>query len=82
MEKKGTRKIDELGRIVIPADIRKSLEINVGDFVEFFVDYSQNSVIIKKYSSSCVFCGSHSNLNNFNEKSICSDCISKISNLG
>lgn len=81
MEKKGTRRIDELGRLVIPISIRKAFDINVGDQVEFFVDYSQNSIIIKKYNNSCTFCGSSSNLTSFNEKFICHNCISKISSL-
>lgn len=81
MEKKGTRHIDELGRLVIPITIRKALDINVGDTVEFFVDYSQNSIIIKKYNNSCTFCGSYDHLKSLGGKYICHDCISKISSL-
>lgn len=81
MEKKGTRRIDDLGRLVIPSDIRKYFNINSGDSVEFFVDYSQKSIIIKKYNDSCSFCGSMNSLSSFKEHFICSDCIEKISSL-
>ena len=81
LEKKGTRRIDELGRLVIPISIRKAFDINVGDHVEFFVDYSQNSIIIKKYNNSCTFCGSSDHLKSLGGKYICHDCISKISSL-
>ena len=81
MEKYGTRRIDELGRVVVPADIRKSLDINDGDKLEIFVDYSQNSIIIKKYNTSCSFCGSSTSVKSFSGKPICEDCINKISSM-
>ena len=78
MEKKGTRRVDGLGRIVLPADIRQFLCINIGDYVEFFVDYKENMVIIRKYGGSCIFCNSVENLKNFDNKLVCEKCISKI----
>ena len=82
MEKKGARRIDSLGRVVLPMEIRKLLNINSGDYVEFFVDNMENKVIIKKYNESCIFCGSTRDLKNFDSKFICDECISGITKLG
>ena len=68
------RQIDKLGRLVLPSDIRKSLGIvNGEDSVEFFVE--DDTVIIKKYRPSCVFCGSPENILNFNGQTICEKCM-------
>lgn len=70
------KKIDEMGRIVIPKPIRKTINAEIGDSLQFFVD--GDSIIVKKYSLSCVFCGSESDLTELNEKHICAECISKL----
>lgn len=67
------RKIDELGRIVIPQGIRKALEIQSGDSVELCMEGDQ--LVIRKYTSTCVFCGSREQLLRFEEKHICQDCL-------
>ena len=54
------RKVDELGRIVIPKEIRDKNEIDVGDPIEIFVEGS--SIILKKYKPNCVLCGSRKDL--------------------
>lgn len=73
------RKVDELGRIVIPMELRTKLGIAEKDSLEIFVD--GNSIILKKYTSSCTFCGSNRNLLSFDDKLICAKCKEKISNL-
>ena len=73
------RKVDELGRIVIPMELRNKLDIEERDALEIFVDGS--SIILKKYASSCTFCGSEKDLLTFNGKLICSKCKEKLSNL-
>ena len=73
------RKVDELGRIVIPMELRNKLNIEEKDPLEIFVDGS--SIILKKYSSSCTFCGGEKDLVTFNDKLICSKCREKLSNL-
>lgn len=73
------RKVDELGRIVLPMELRTKLGIAEKDSLEIFVD--GNSIILKKYTSSCTFCGSSKNLLTFDDKLICSKCKEKISNL-
>lgn len=70
------RKIDELGRIVLPIELRKSLDINVKDPVEIFVDNER--IILQKYSPACIFCGNVDNVAFFNGKRICADCLDAI----
>ena len=74
-----TRKIDELGRIVLPIEIRKNLDINSRDAVEIFVD--ADKIILKKYHPACIFCGNASDVKHYGEKLICTSCIEKIKNL-
>ena len=49
------RRVDEVGRIVLPMEIRKSLNIDTRDPVEIFVD--SNQIILRKYEPACIFCG-------------------------
>lgn len=70
------RKIDELGRIVIPIELREKLEIDVKDQIEIYVD--NDKIVLKKYEPSCIFCGNTKELVNYKDKLVCSKCISKI----
>ena len=77
MKSTGTfRKVDELGRIVLPADIRKRLGIAEKDAVEIYT--KDDEIILKKWGATCVFCGSSKELVTFREKHICPDCIREI----
>ncbi|MHB1152236.1 MAG: AbrB/MazE/SpoVT family DNA-binding domain-containing protein [Eubacteriales bacterium] len=67
------RKLDELGRIVIPIEIRKTMDIKDRDGVEIFVD--DNKIILKKYEPACVFCGNADNVTYIKNKLVCKDCI-------
>ena len=71
--------MDELGRVVIPIEIRNQFHIEEKDPIEIYVDGS--SIVLKKYEKSCLFCGNTKNLINFNDKLICNKCISKINTL-
>ena len=70
------RKIDELGRIVIPKEIRKVMDIDERDPLEIFTD--EDKIIFKKYEPCCLFCGNSENVVYFNNKKICSECLEKI----
>ena len=70
------RKMDELGRIVLPKELRKTLGINEKDYVEIFTE--QDQIVLKKYHPSCVFCGSVENLTMFNGKNICGACRAEL----
>ncbi|SDM21552.1 AbrB/MazE/SpoVT family DNA-binding domain-containing protein [Halarsenatibacter silvermanii] len=48
------RKVDELGRIVIPKEVRENMDIDAKDFLEIYVD--EETVILKKYEPGCIFC--------------------------
>ncbi len=73
------RKVDELGRVVIPIELRNKFEINEKDPIEIYVDGS--SIVLKKYEPNCVFCGSSKKLVQYKEKLICSKCAAKIKEL-
>lgn len=70
------RKVDELGRIVIPKEIRKVLRIEEKDGLEIYVE--EDRIILKKYEPSCIFCGESEGLIDFNDKNICPECAAKI----
>ncbi len=70
------RKVDELGRVVIPIELRNKFDIKVKDPIEIFVD--SNSIILKKYEPNCIFCGSNKNLVSYSEKLVCEKCIEKL----
>lgn len=70
------RRIDELGRIVLPIEIRKNLCIDNRDAVEIFVE--NDKIILKKYEPACIFCGNADNVTMFGGKLICHDCIAKL----
>ncbi|MDN5331703.1 MAG: AbrB family transcriptional regulator, transcriptional pleiotropic regulator of transition state [Tepidanaerobacteraceae bacterium] len=70
------RKVDELGRVVIPIELRRTLDINEKDALEIYVDTDR--IILKKYQPGCIFCGSAENIINFKGKNICKDCASEL----
>ncbi len=71
------RKVDELGRIVLPIEIRKNMDIdNKGDAVEIFID--DDRIILKKYQPACIFCGDADEVIHFNGKLLCRTCVSQI----
>ena len=67
------RKVDPLGRIVLPIELRRTLQIDVKDEVEIFVEGEQICLI--KYQHQCVICGNKTNLKEYKGKKICSACI-------
>lgn len=73
------RKVDELGRIVIPIEIRNKFEINEKDPLEISIDNS--SIILKKYEPNCIFCGNSKKLVSYNDRLICPKCAGKIGKL-
>ncbi|MGF7185224.1 transcriptional pleiotropic regulator of transition state genes [Desulfitispora alkaliphila] len=67
------RKVDELGRVVIPIELRRTLGIDEKDALEIYVD--QERIILKKYEPACVFCGNAEDVINFKGKNICTVCV-------
>ena len=66
------RRIDELGRVVLPVELRRTLGLDVRDPVEIFVE--EDSIILRRYLPNCIFCGSSKNVSHFRNKPICSEC--------
>lgn len=73
------RKVDELGRIVIPIELRRNLSIAEKDALEIYVD--GESIILKKYEPACIFCGNAKDIKVYQGKNICPECLNNISNL-
>ena len=71
------RKVDPLGRIVIPKEVRRILDIAEKDALEIYVDGEQ--IILKKYEPACIFCGDARDVVNYKGKNICTNCIETIS---
>ena len=71
-----SRPIDELGRIVIPKEIRNALGIRPKDEIEIYIDGGK--MIMQKAGLCCALCGSEEELSEFSEKYICTECINKI----
>lgn len=70
------RKVDELGRIVLPIELRRTLDIEVKDALEIYVDGSQ--IILKKYEPACIFCGNAKNVIHFKGRNLCEDCLHEL----
>lgn len=71
------RKVDELGRIVLPIELRRTLGIDIKDSLEISVNGQQ--IILSKYEPTCVFCGSANDVKTFKEKKVCNKCASELS---
>lgn len=72
------RKIDELGRFVIPMEMRNKLGISNNDSLEIYVEGT--SIILKKYQPDCVFCGNSKNITEYKGKNICEKCLNDLKN--
>ena len=66
------RRIDELGRVVLPVELRRTLELDVKDQVEIFTQ--DNAIVLRKYQPSCIFCGGAKNIEAFRGKLVCAEC--------
>ena len=73
------RSIDLAGRIVLPIELRKHMKIATGDDVEIYVE--GNSIVLKKYESTCIFCGNTENLVDLNDKNVCKECRDKLAQM-
>lgn len=70
------RRVDELGRIVIPIELRNKLEITQKDQIEIYVEGS--NIILKKFEENCIFCGGKTKIKKYQEKAICKKCRNEI----
>ena len=72
------RKVDELGRIVLPIELRRTLDIAEKDSLEIYVDGS--AIILRKYRPTCIFCDSSKDITVFKNKNICPKCLKELKN--
>lgn len=72
------RKVDELGRIVLPIELRRTLDIALRDPLEIYVE--GESIVLKKYNPSCIFCGAKEDIFVYQGKNVCGACIDDLKN--
>ncbi len=73
------RKVDELGRIVLPIELRRTLDIAEKDSLEIYMEGS--AIVLKKYQPSCVFCDDTQDVVLFHGKNICAKCLAELNDL-
>lgn len=73
------RKVDELGRVVIPIELRRTMQIAEKDPLEIYVD--GESIILKKYEPACIFCGDAADVRIYKDKNICQTCLDEMKSL-
>ncbi len=73
------RKIDDLGRIVLPIELRRTLDLEVGSSIEVFT--TDEGIVLKKYQPTCIFCGGDKKLKSHNDRLICTGCRKKVAAL-
>ena len=70
------RKVDELGRIVLPIELRRTLDIGERDALEIYVEGA--TIVLKKYRPTCVFCDGSKDIQTFKGKNICPKCLKEL----
>lgn len=70
------RKLDDLGRIVIPIELRRTMDIGLRDTLEIFVEDDQ--IILKKYHPACIFCNDARDVVRYKDKLICKRCLDEL----
>ena len=70
------RRMDDLGRIVLPIELRRTLNIAERDALEIFVD--SDSIVLRRYQPACVFCGHEKNVVEYRGKNVCRSCIAAL----
>lgn len=70
------RKVDELGRIVIPIELRRTMGIEEKDALEIYVD--NDRIVLKKYEPACIFCGNAEDVMNYKGKNLCKKCLTEL----
>ena len=72
------RQLDTLGRIVLPIELRRTMDIGVKDMLELFVEDDQ--IILKKYHPSCIFCSDARDVITYRGKLVCKKCLAELKN--
>ncbi len=72
MKETGFRKMDDLGRVTVPAELREKYDLKEHNIVDFIP--KKDGILLRKIYNDCIFCGSKENLIKYNEKNICLNC--------
>lgn len=70
------RRIDELGRVVLPIELRRSMDIDVKDQLEIYTE--EDKIILRKHEPNCCFCGKSKDVVPFRDKLICKKCLEEL----
>lgn len=70
------RKVDNLGRIVLPIELRRTMDIAERDELEIYME--NDRIILQKFELACIFCGSSRGLINYRRKNVCQECVKKM----
>ena len=70
------RKVDSLGRVVLPIELRRTMGMDVKDPVEIFVQGDR--IVLRKYQPACIFCGNAKDVSTYKGRNICSLCANEI----
>ncbi len=73
------RKLDQLGRIVIPKELRSTFDLKETDPIEIFVE--GEDIVLRKYQPACIFCNEATDITQFEGKNVCKKCLAKIKKL-
>lgn len=73
------RKVDELGRVVLPMELRKVLNISSRDSLEIFTD--GDKIVLRKYEPQCIFCGNAESVKVFKDKNVCEECLKSMARM-
>ncbi len=72
------KKIDDVGRVVVPKELREALDIRLNETVKF--DIEDDKIVISKADQTCIFCGRTDSLKSYRGKTVCSECIKNLNN--
>ena len=73
------RRMDPLGRVVLPIELRRTMDIEEKDALEIYVD--AGTIILKKYEPACIYCGEAKNTANYKGKNVCTKCLEDLRKL-
>lgn len=71
-----SRKVDDLGRIVLPAELRRNFDIREGDQIDIAVE--EDKIVLTKQRNACTFCGGSDSLRTYREHQVCSPCLAEL----
>ena len=72
------RRVDDLGRIVLPIELRRQFGIEAGDALDIAVDPEARAIVLRKSQDECVFCGTRDDLRDYRQRRVCNSCVAEL----